>query len=91
MILPLLIRIVKPLYIRDKLKTAVDEEEQETLIEDQDSSSSSSEPEMPIEEVVSKTSDHLDIHITIGSWTVESLAFILLGTMNTFAGQIMGN
>lgn len=95
-IVPLLIRIVKPFYSRDKLKTPflADEEEEDervAFIEEMDRDSlDSSEPNLPVEEVVSETSDHLDVHITIASWTVESLAFILLGTMSTFAGQIMG-
>ena len=35
-------------------------------------------------------SDHLDVHITIGSWIVESLAYIAVATATTLTWQLAG-
>lgn len=35
-------------------------------------------------------SDHLDVHVTVGSWVVESLAYIAIGFMNTIGSQLAG-
>jgi hypothetical protein len=38
----------------------------------------------------SSTSDRLDVHITIGSWIVESLAYIAVATTTTLTSQFAG-
>lgn len=34
------------------------------------------------EDTVTEASDHLDVHITFISWTIEAFAYIVLGTTN---------
>ena len=38
----------------------------------------------------SSPSDSLDVHITIGSWIVESLAYIAVATTTTLTSQLAG-
>lgn len=43
-----------------------------------------------VQEVVSESSDHVDIYVTIGSWTIESLAYIAVGLTKTLSAQLTG-
>ncbi|KZT23870.1 MFS general substrate transporter [Neolentinus lepideus HHB14362 ss-1] len=38
---------------------------------------------------ISETSDRLDVHIAVASWTINAIAYILLGYMNTRITQIL--
>ena len=81
-IIPWIVRHLRPLYKRKQLVGLVED----NLTPDGDGDSSSCKPE----NVVSETSDHLDVHITIGSWIIESLAYIAVATMTTLASQLAG-
>lgn len=82
--LPLLIRWFKPLYSKARAKSIPEEEEEFNAADP-------GEGDEPAKEVVvSETSDHMDVHITVISWVIESLAYIGLGTMGSFHSQLLG-
>lgn len=78
-IIPLVVRFLRPLYNRLPAEGAFNNDtanDTDTILE---------EPE----EVVSEISDHLDVHITIGSWVIEALAYIAVGATTTMASQLI--
>lgn len=34
--------------------------------------------------------DHLDVYITVGSWVIEAIAYIVVGAATTLTTQIIG-
>jgi hypothetical protein len=78
-IIPWFVRHLRPLYKRKQL---VGLAEDNSTPDSHDDTSSSNQ--------VSETSDHLDVHITIGSWIVESLAYIAVVTTTTLTSQLAG-
>nr|A0A286LF00.1 RecName: Full=Major facilitator-type transporter psiT1; AltName: Full=Psilocybin biosynthesis cluster transporter 1 [Psilocybe cyanescens]P0DPB1.1 RecName: Full=Major facilitator-type transporter psiT1; AltName: Full=Psilocybin biosynthesis cluster transporter 1 [Psilocybe cubensis]ASU62244.1 putative transporter [Psilocybe cubensis]ASU62248.1 putative transporter [Psilocybe cyanescens] len=82
--LPLFIRWFKPLYNNTQTKSVPDEG-------DGLRATDSGEAGVHTQEVVvSETSDRMDVHITVISWTIESLAYIVLGTVGSFYAQLLG-
>ena len=81
-IIPWIVRHLRPLYKQEQLLRLADD----NLTPDSDGDTSSSN----LGSVVSETSDHLDVHITIGSWIVESLAYIAVATTTTLTSQLIG-
>jgi hypothetical protein len=75
-IIPLIVRFFRPLY------SPLPEEGASNI----DATRNNPNPEV----VLSETSDHLDIHITIGSWVIEALAYIAVGATTTPASQLVG-
>ncbi|KAF8810289.1 MFS general substrate transporter [Phlegmacium glaucopus] len=89
-VIPAIVRHLKPLYER-KRAPAISSPEDATLNDTtSDSSSQLDEIDESSEQVVSETSDHLDVHITVGSWIVESAAYIFVGTATTLGTQLAG-
>ena len=81
-VIPVVVRYLRPLYKRKQPDTLLGEE---TSL-DNDDSSDGSKPD----EVVSETSDHLDVHITIGSWLIEATAYLGVAAMSTLPTQLAG-
>ncbi|KAF8813233.1 MFS general substrate transporter [Phlegmacium glaucopus] len=79
-IIPWIVRHLRPLY---KRKQRV-ELPQDNLTLDSDGGSSSPN----LGNIDPETSDPLDVHITIGSWVVESLAYIAVAATTTLASQL---
>ncbi|KAF4622114.1 hypothetical protein D9613_009307 [Agrocybe pediades] len=77
---PLIVRTLRPLYARRQPIALPDDEELPATSSETTFSAQ--------EDVVSEVSDHLDVHVTIGSWVVESLAFIAVGLATTLASQL---
>ena len=80
--IPLIVRFLRPLYKR-KQPIALSQDEEEVPLNSETQSTSSTQAD-----IVSEVSDHLDVHVTIGSWTVESLAYIAVGTTMTLFSQL---
>jgi hypothetical protein len=80
---PWIVRHLRPLYKRKQLVGLAED----NLTPDSDGDDSSSSK---LGNVVSEISDHLDVHITIGSWIVESLAYIAVATATTLTSQLAG-
>ncbi|KAF8907010.1 major facilitator superfamily domain-containing protein [Gymnopilus junonius] len=78
-IIPQIVRYLRPSYQR-KQPVALPEE---GLASENDGASSESK-----QEVVSETSDHLDVHITIGSWVIEAIAYLGVATTTTLTSQL---
>ena len=81
-IIPWIVRHLRPLYKRRQLVGLAEN----NLTTDSHGDTSSSN----LVNVVSETSDHLDVHITIGSWIVESLAYIAVATTTTLTSRLVG-
>jgi hypothetical protein len=81
-IIPWIVRHLRPLYKRKQLVGLTED----NLTPDSDGDDSSSK----VGNVVSETSDRLDVHITIGSWIIESLAYIAVATTTTLTSQLAG-
>ncbi|KDR78060.1 hypothetical protein GALMADRAFT_266598 [Galerina marginata CBS 339.88] len=84
-LVPCVVRSMKPLY---KLKELVGLSDLETMAGDHGICSETM-TEDASRRVVWRTSDHLDVHITMISWAVESLAYIALGAATTVTGQLV--
>ncbi|KDR78059.1 hypothetical protein GALMADRAFT_245037 [Galerina marginata CBS 339.88] len=84
-LVPLVLRFLKPLYARNEpfsisgLDTPAGEDGNHIGTINEDGPS----------EAVSRTSDHLDVHLTIVSWAIESLAYIGVGAATTLATQLV--
>lgn len=95
-IIPVIVRLLRPLYER-KGAPAILPSEDVTLnitgadeAATSDSSSQLNENDESSEQVVSETSDHLDVHIAVGSWIIEATAYIIVGATTTLATQLAG-
>jgi len=80
-IIPWIVRHLRPLYNRKQFVRLAED----NLTPDSDGDTSNSN----LGNVVSENSDHLDVHITIGSWIVESLAYIAIATTTTLTSQLI--
>lgn len=78
-IIPWIVRHLRPLYKRKQLVGFAE-----------DNLTPDSHGDTSIYNPVSDASDHLDVHITIGSWIVESLAYIAVATTTTLTSQLAG-
>ena len=81
-VIPWIVRNLRPLYKRKQLVGLAEN----NLTADSHGDTRSSN----LVNVVSETSDDLDVHITIGSWIVESLAYIAVATTTTLTSQLVG-
>ncbi|CAA7266701.1 unnamed protein product [Cyclocybe aegerita] len=83
-LIPVIVRVLKPFYARKQDPTPIDRP-----TSDSSSDGSGNEEEEDAQaQVVSETSDHMDVHITIVSWGVEALAYIVVGMTSTIATQL---
>ncbi|KDR78026.1 hypothetical protein GALMADRAFT_138183 [Galerina marginata CBS 339.88] len=84
-LVPLVVRLARPFYERQE-PTGLSEPE--TPAGDSSNYTEITDEGVP-NEVVSSTSDHLDVHIALVSWAVESLAYIAVGATTTVAAQLL--
>jgi len=82
--------MLKPFYRRKKFKQL--EDSVLNIDQCQDTLETSSEETLSAgpDSLTSETLDNLDTHITLGSWFVESVAYIAIGLTHTFIGQMIG-
>ena len=83
-IIPWIVRHLRPLYKRKQFAGLVEEDNLAPDSQDGDTNNSD------LGTAVSETSDHLDVHITISSWIVESLAYIAVAITTTLTSQLAG-
>ena len=79
--IPLIVHLLRPLYKRKQPISLPQDEEVPVYSEAQSTSFTQAD-------VVSEVSDHLDVHVAIGSWAIESLAYIAVGTTMTLYSQL---
>ena len=81
-IIPRILRHLRPLYKRKQLVGLAEVDSSPDSHGDTSGSN--------LGNGVLETSDRLDVHITIGSWFIESLAYIAVATTTTLTSQLAG-
>lgn len=89
-VIPVIVRLLRPLYERAR-RPAISLPDDVTFNATEATNLDSQLDEIEdSNQVVSETSDHLDVHITVGSWIIESIAYIVVGTASTLFTQLAG-
>ena len=89
-VIPVIVRLLRPLYERAR-GPAISLPDDVTFNATEATNLDSQLDEIEdSNQVVSETSDHLDVHIIVGSWIIESIAYIVVGTASTLFTQLAG-
>ncbi|KAF4612066.1 hypothetical protein D9613_003886 [Agrocybe pediades] len=92
---PFLVGLLKPLYQKKEQKQVEDPEHSDDNNPQNSEASEEEEDEeaplnpSPEEAVISESSEHLDVHITLASWFIESVAYIVVGLTHTVVHQMI--